>query len=189
MHLKPSSLPALTALALLAAACGSEKAARPAGQGYTIDPATGEHRMTITGREGETRLRSGAAVPLGMPEGVTLFPDTRVRENARVARPGAQSMLTTFEADAPAADIAAHYRDAARAAGFAILADLGTDGSHLLSAQRSGDGASLTLSITQGDPTTGQLTITAPSLTPAPAEIVPWTKPPPASFEIPAPQR
>lgn len=189
MHLKPSSLAALTALALLAAACGSEKAARPAGQGYTIDPATGEHRMTITGREGEKRLRSGAAVPVGMAEGVTLFPGTKVRENARVARPGAESMLTTFEADAPVADIAAHYRDAVRAAGFAILADLDTDGTHLLSAQRADDGARLTLSVTQGDPSTGQITVSAPALTPAPAEIAPWTKPPPASFEVPAPQR
>jgi hypothetical protein len=195
MHVKALVLASGAALALLAAACkdGGEGAGAGAGadggRGYTIDPATGEHRMTIKREAGEARLRSGAAVPVALPEGFTLFPGTRVRENARVTQPGGEGMLVTFEADAPAAELAAHYRDAGVAAGFAIEADLDTNGTRLVSAVRAGDEARLTVTATQGKPTIGQLFIIAPQLTPVPAVIAPWTKPSPESFETPVPQR
>ena len=191
MHAKAFVLAGSAALALLTAACkdDAEGADAPGGRGYTIDPATGEHRMTITREDGEATLRAGAAVPVGLPEGFSLFPGTRVRENARVSQPGGEGMLVTFEADAPAADIADHYRDAAKGAGFAIEADLDTNGTRLVSAVRAGDKARLTLTATEGKPTTGQLFINAPQLTPVPADIAPWTKPSPESFETPVPQR
>lgn len=191
MHAKAFVLAGSAALALLTAACkdGAEGAGAPGGRGYTIDPATGEHRMTIKREDGEAALRAGSAVPVALPEGFTLFPGTRVRENARVTQPGGEGMLVTFEADAPAADLAAHYRDAAKTAGFAIEADIDTNGTQLVSAVRVGDKARLTITATKGKPTIGQLFITAPQLTPVPAEIAPWTRPSPESFETPVPQR
>ena len=191
MHAKAFVLAGSAALALLAAACkdGAESAGVSGGRGYIIDPVTGEHRMTIKREDGEARLRSGAAVPVALPEGFTLFPGTRVRENARVSQPGREGMLVTFEADAPATELAAHYRDAAKTAGFAIEADLETNGTQLVSAVRAGDKARLTITATKGKPTTGQLFITAPKLTPVPAEIAPWIKRSPESFETPVPQR
>jgi hypothetical protein len=191
MHAKAFLVAGGAALALLAAACkdDADGAGAHLGRGYTIDPATGEHRMTIKREDGETTLRAGAAVPVALPEGFSLFPGTRVRENARVTQPGGEGLLLTFEVDGPVAGIADHYRDAAKAAGFAIKADLETGDTRLISAVRAVDKARLTLTATEGKPTTGQLSITAPKLTPVPADIAPWTKPSPESFETPVPQR
>lgn len=175
MHAKAFVLAGGAALALLAVACKdeAEDAGARLGRGYTIDPATGEHRMTIEREDGEVRLRSGAEVAVALPEGFTLFPGTKVRENARVTRSGSEAMLLTFEADAPAEEIVAHYRDAAKAAGFAIEVDLDTGGSRTVSAVRADDDATLTVTATDGTPTTGQLFIAAPRLAEVPSETVP----------------
>lgn len=165
------------ALALLTAACGEGGEEAQAGRGYTIDPATGEHRMTIRREDGEATLRSGATVPVALPEGFSLFPGTRVIETARVTRPGGEGALVTFEADAPAADLAAHYRDAAISAGFAVAVDLDTNGSRLVTAVRERDDAALTLTATGGPPTTGQLFISAPALVAAAPVVQPQPSP------------
>lgn len=191
MRAKALSLGCGAALALLVAGCkdDADGAGASGGRGYTIDPATGEHRMTIKREDGEASLRSGARVPVALPEGFSLFPGTRIRENARVTQPGGEGMLVTFEADARATDIAAHYRDAAKAEGFAMEVDLDTNGTQLVTAMRESDKARLTLTATEGKPTVGQLFVTAPRLVPIPADIAPWTKPAPESFETPEPQR
>lgn len=139
---------------------GAEPAPAPGPSAeHVIDPVTGETRITIPAKDGLATLRSGPNVPLALPEGFTLFPGARVVSNAQVTRPGDTRTLVAFEADAPAAAVIAHTRAEAAAAGFAVAVDLDTEGTRTIAGTRAADGATLSLTATQGEPTTGQLTI------------------------------
>lgn len=149
--------------ALALAACGGSEtsgqfttAEGEAGE-YTIDKASGETRMTIKGKEGDATLRAGPSVPVSLPAGFSLFPGSKVVSNAQVNQPGGQGTLITFEADAPADKVVAHYRDAAKAAGFTIQLEMNTNGTQMIGGERASDGATLSVTATQGTPTTGQL--------------------------------
>ena len=150
--------------ALMLAACGADSpeagtAADDVGAQYTIDPATGEIRMTIRRETGEATLRSGARVPVSLPAGFSLFPGSRVVSNSLVTRPDGQGILITFETAAPAEAVIAHYRAEAEAAGFAIQLELAANGSVLVGGKRARDGASLSVTATTGTPATGQIII------------------------------
>lgn len=152
------------AAAALLSACGdtpSEKASaqNPAHSEYTIDDKTGETRMTIKVPEGTASLRSGAKVPLNLPAGFTLFPGATVVTNTVVKQPDGHGTMVSFETDAPADDVIAHYRAEAEAAGFALEVEVNTNGSHLIGGVRKGDGSHLSVTATQGKPTTAQLII------------------------------
>jgi hypothetical protein len=156
----------VVAAALALAACGSES---PGGlhdqqgesAGYSIDKATGQASMTIKGKDGDATLRAGAAVPVILPDGFSLFPGTRVVDNAVVTQPDGQGTLITFEADAPAEQIVAHYRDAAMQAGFDIQIEMDTNGTQMVGAERKADGATFSVTATAGKPTSGQIIIAA----------------------------
>lgn len=127
---------------------------------HTIDHATGETRITIPQKDGIATLRSGPNVPVTLPEGFSLFPGSRVVGNSLVARTDdGQNTLVTFDTDAAAADVIAHYRKQAKAAGFAIALELTTGDTTILVAERKGDGARLSATATQGSPATGQLIV------------------------------
>ncbi len=127
---------------------------------HTIDPATGEARITIPQKDGIATLRSGPNVPVSLPEGFSLFAGARIVGNSLVTRPGGgQNALVTFETDAPAADVITHYREQAKAAGFAIAIEQTTGDTTILVAERKGDGARLSATATQGSPATGQLIV------------------------------
>lgn len=127
---------------------------------HVIDPATGEVRMTIPQKDGIVTLLSGPKVPVTLPQGFSLFPASRVLGNSQVKRSGGgQDTLVTFEADAPAADVIAHYRDQAQAAGFAVSLEAETGDTRIFVGERGG--TKLTATATQGTPTTGQLIIAA----------------------------
>lgn len=127
---------------------------------HTIDPATGEVRMTIPDKNGSVTVVSGPKVAVSLPNGLSLFPGSRVNGNSQVTRSGGgQDTLVTFEADAPAADVIAHYREQAKAAGYAIRLEAETGDTFILVAERGG--AKLTATATQGTPTTGQLVVAA----------------------------
>lgn len=143
------------AAALALAACGSES------PGYSIDKATGEASMTIKGKDGDATLRVGAAVPVSLPDGFSLFPGSRVVDNAVVTQPDGQGTLITFEADAPAEQIVAHYRDAAVQAGFDIQIEMDTNGTQMVGGERKADGATFSVTATAGKPTSGQIIIAA----------------------------
>lgn len=129
---------------------------------HTIDPATGETRITIPQKDGIATLRSGQKVPVTLPEGFSLFPGARVVGNSLVTRTGGgQNALVTFDTDAPAAQVIAHYREQAKAAGFVIAIELTTGDTTILVAERKGDGTRLSATATQGTPATGQLVIGA----------------------------
>lgn len=150
--------------ALALGACGSEAtgaftAADSRNAPYTIDPDSGETSMTITGKDGDATMRSGAKVPVSLPDGFTLFPGSRVVTNTVVERPGGRGTLITFEADAPAGKVLSHYRDAARAAGFDIRIEMNTNGTLMVGGERKGEGSSFSVTATDGSPTSGQIII------------------------------
>jgi hypothetical protein len=156
----------LAAATLTLAACGSETSGEftteegETGE-YTIDKDTGETSMTIKGEDGEATLRSGADVPLSLPAGFTLFPGSKVITNTVVDQPDGKGTMVTFEAQAPADKVVAHYREAAKAAGFDIQLEMTTNGTVMIGGERKGDGSSLsvTASGAESGTTTGQLII------------------------------
>ncbi len=150
--------------ALVLAACGSEtsgefKTEDGKNAEYTVDKETGETTMTVDGPDGEATLRSGANVPVSLPDGFTLFPGTKVIANTIVNQPDGKGTMITFEADAPAEKVVAHYRDAAKAAGFDIQLEMNTNGTMVVGGERKADGSSLSVTATDGETTTGQIII------------------------------
>lgn len=150
--------------ALTLAACGSETSGEfttEDGQNaeYTIDKDSGETTMTITGKDGDATMRSGAKVPVSLPDGFTLFPGSTVVTNTVVNQPDGQGTMITFEADAPAGTVLSHYRDAAKAAGFDIQIEMNTNGTLMVGGERKGDGSSFSVTATDGSPTSGQIII------------------------------
>jgi hypothetical protein len=153
-------------VALMLSACGSETSgefttADGENAEYTIDKDTGETSMTIKGEDGEATLRSGADVPVKLPAGFTLFPGSKVITNTVVNQPDGQGTMVAFEADAPADKVVAHYRDAAKAAGFDIQLEMTTNGTVMIGGERKADESSITVTATTGDDsaTTGQIII------------------------------
>jgi hypothetical protein len=152
------------ALALMLTACGSETSgefttADGENAEYTIDKDTGETAMTIEGKDGTATLRSGADVAVALPAGFSLFPGSKVVTNTVVDQPDGKGTMITFEAAAPADTVVAHYRDQAKAAGFDIQLEMNTNGTRMIGGERKGDGASLSVTATGGEPTTGQIII------------------------------
>jgi hypothetical protein len=131
-------------------------AANPPGE-HSIDPATGERRITIHREDGPVTLREGAGVPVRLPAGFNLFSGARVVSNAIAARPGGEGVLVTFETDAPASEAIAHTRREAEAAGFSVEVDLDTGETRTIAGTRASDRATFSLTVTQGTPTTAQL--------------------------------
>jgi hypothetical protein len=142
--------------------CNSQKSgtiAAPDGESadYTIDEATGETSMTIADDNGRTRFRSGANLPVSLPDGLTLFPGTRVVRNTIVDDPEGAGVLINFEADAAAARIVAHYRDAARAAGYEIGLEMTTRDTVMIGGERKADGATISVTATGAEPSSGMI--------------------------------
>ena len=76
-------------------------------------------------------------------------------------QPDGKGTMITFEADAPAEKVVAHYRDAAKAAGFDIQLEMTTNGTVMIGGERKADGSSISVTATTGDDsaTTGQIII------------------------------
>ena len=154
----------ILASGLALAACGSETSGEfttddGKNAEYTIDKDSGETSMTIKGEDGEATLRSGANVPVSLPDGFTLFPGSKVVTNTVVDQPDGKGTMVTFEADAPADTVVAHYREAAKAAGFDIQLEMNTNGTIMVGGERKADGSSISVTATGGEPTTGQIII------------------------------
>lgn len=157
---------AAIAAALLAGSCGSEDAGEfttRTGESaeYTIDRDSGETRMTIEQPDGPATLRSGAGVPVRLPEGFSLFPGTRVITNTLVTQPDWQGAMVIFAADGAAEAIIAHYRRQAEAAGFEIAIDATMNGSLTIGGERQRDGSTFSVTATgnPGAASSGQLII------------------------------
>ncbi|MFN3989103.1 MAG: hypothetical protein ACK4IS_02465 [Erythrobacter sp.] len=160
-----TAIPLAAALALLAG-CSSEKSGTittPEGESadYTIDEATGETTMRIKTPAGEATMRSGAAVPVNLPDGFTLYPGSEVVTNTVVNQPDGASTMVVFEAPGEAGAIIAHFRQAATKAGYAIEIEATMKDTMMLSGKRAGDGTSFMVSTgAKADgKTSGQLVI------------------------------
>lgn len=152
--------------ALMLAACGSETSGEFTTEDgenaeYTIDNASGETSMTIKGKDGTATLRSGADVPVDLPEGFSLYPGSKVITNTVVNQPDGKGTMVMFETDAEASEVMAHFRKEAGDAGFDIQIDANMNGSLMIGGERKADGSSLSITATPGDgeATTGQLII------------------------------
>jgi hypothetical protein len=149
----------------LLSACGAETSGEFTTEDgkdaeYTIDDQTGETSMTIKGEDGEATLRSGAQVPVSLPAGFTLFPGSKVVTNTLVNQPDGQGTMITFESEAPADKVVAHYRDAAKAAGFEIQVEMNANGTQMVGGERKNDGTTLSVTASAGEAmTTGQIII------------------------------
>lgn len=156
--------PAL-ALSLTLAACGSETSGEFTTEDgenaeYTIDKDPGETSMTIEGKNGTATMRSGADVPVTLPDGFSLYPGSRVVTNTVVNQPDGQGTMVMFETDAAADKVVAHFREQAKAAGFDIQLEMNTNGTEMIGGERK-DGSTLSVTASPGGEagTTGQLII------------------------------
>lgn len=151
---------------LTLAACGSETSGEFTTEDggnaeYTIDEDSGETSMTIKGEDGTATLRSGADVPVDLPDGFSLYPGAKVITNTIVDQPDGKGTMVMFETDAAADKVMAHFRKEAEDAGFNIQIDANMNGSLMIGGERKADGSTLSVTATQGedDATTGQLII------------------------------
>ncbi|GMN04018.1 hypothetical protein [Erythrobacter sp. MTPC3] len=145
-------------------ACDAERAGDEADQAeqtlrYSIDPETGETAASIETESGTATVRSGADVPVELPAGFALFPGAEIMSNTRFDEDGGNRIvLLTFASDAAPLEIAAFYREAAEAAGFAIMIDTALNDGALMTGENE-QGAVFTLSTSRRDDRTiGQLT-------------------------------
>jgi hypothetical protein len=164
MAMRKTALVMAGAAVLTLTACGSETSGEfttEDGQNaeYTIDKNTGEASMTIKSKDGEATLRSGVDVPVSLPDGFSLFPGSKIVTNTVVKQPDGQGTMITFEVDALADKVIAHYREQAKLAGFEIQLEMNTNGTLMVGGERKGDGSSMSVTATGSDPTTGQIII------------------------------
>jgi hypothetical protein len=152
--------------ALALAACGSETSGEFTTEDgetaeYTVDEDSGETSMTVKGPDGTATLRSGAEVPVSLPDGFSLYPGSKVVTNTVVKQADGQGTMVMFETDAAADKVIAHYREQAKAAGFDIQLEMNTNGTLMIGGERKGDGSTLsvTASAGEGAGTSGQLII------------------------------
>ncbi len=157
---------AITTVAAALAACGSEKSGTitsPDGETaeYRIDEASGETSMTITTPEGKAVMRSGQGVPVQLPKGISLYPGSAVISSTIVDQPDGTGTMVMFEAAAKGAEIMAHFKRQAEAAGFAIELEATMNDTVMLSGKRDSDGTSFMVnaSAAEDGKTTGQLVI------------------------------
>lgn len=151
--------------AMMLAACGSETSGEFTTEDgenaeYTIDKDTGETSMTVKGPEGTATLRSGAEVPVSLPDGFTLYPGAKVLTNTVVKQADGQGTMVMFETNATADKVISHFREQAKAAGFEIQLEMNTNGTMMVGGERKdGSTLSVTASPGGGGTTTGQLII------------------------------
>ena len=119
----------LVALAPLAlAACGSEQSGTfddgEGGEGnYSVEQQGDETTATITTKDGTATMRSGANVPVELPDGFALYPGASVSNNTSFgAAEGSGALVNMTASDAPG-KMVEFYRKQATAAGFEITMD------------------------------------------------------------------
>lgn len=151
--------------ALMLAACGSEASGEFTTEDgenaeYTIDKDSGETSMTIKGPDGTATLRSGAEVPVSLPDGFSLYPGAKVVTNTVVKQPDGQGTMIMFETEAAADKVITHFREQAKAAGFDIQLEMNTNGTQMIGGEHK-DGSTLSVTASPGgeNGTSGQLII------------------------------
>ncbi|HSJ79366.1 MAG TPA: hypothetical protein VK913_11590 [Erythrobacter sp.] len=162
--MRKSGLALASVAALALAACGSETSGEFTTEDgknaeYTIDKDTGETSMTIKSEDGTATLRSGSDVPVNLPSGFSLLSGSKVINSTVVNQPDGQGTMVMFETDAKSDAVIAHYREQAKSAGFDIELEMNTNETAMIAGKRESDGSSLSVTITSGEPSTGQIII------------------------------
>ncbi len=154
----------VSALAGSLGACGSaesgEFTTEDGSDGeYAIDSETGETSARIETPDGTATMRSGANVPVELPEGFSLYPGATVVSNTQVKQgDNAQVVLLSFESEDSPEAIAAHYKSEAEAAGVDIQVDATINGGRMLAGEGT-DGSVFSINTTREDgKTSAQLT-------------------------------
>jgi len=143
----------LTGAALCLAACGTDSdpaepvAEERRGSDYTIDPRTGERRMTVDTPDGQVALRSGPKVAIDLPSGFSLMKGARVTGNTIVDQADGKGAIVMFETDADPENVVSFYRDQAEAAGIDIEIENEMNGNRMLGG-RAASGLTFSLSVT-----------------------------------------
>lgn len=150
--------------AMVLAGCGSE----PSGTFETADGETGTYEVDPSGdgvtasletADGTATMRSGADVPIDLPQGFTIFPGAEVVTNTVFDQAGSKGALVTMRSDAAPAELVAFYRRQADAAGVEIELNMDTDTMQMIGG-KSADGSPFSFTATKEPAgTTGQLMV------------------------------
>ncbi|WP_077148857.1 hypothetical protein [Sphingopyxis sp. KK2] len=170
---RPTLILAATAAALLVAACGSKSEQEVASGTYT-DPETGEtadYKVTKSadGEDGSISIKTedgemsfgGGASSAKLPKGFTPYPGATMTGGMAATGPGGeQSGMASFEVKGQAADVIAHYRKQAEAAGLKVASEVKAGDMMMFSAEPAGGGKSgVHVTATQaGDTVNGTVT-------------------------------
>ena len=119
----------LVGLTVLLGACGSETSGsfetEDGGEGtYTVDQENGGGSISIKTDDGEFNMTSGEDVVVELPAGFTVYPgaDVVTQTNADYGEGSTSSVMMT--SDDSVADMVAHYRKQAEAAGIEITSEM-----------------------------------------------------------------
>ena len=167
-----SLLAATAATALLLAACGSKSEKEVASGTYT-DPETGEtadYKVTSSGdgEDGNVSIKTadgemnfgGGAASAKLPAGFTPYPGAKMTGGMSASGKDGESGMASFEAKGQAADVIAHFRKQAEAAGMKVTSEVKAGDAMMLSAEK-GDGGKRGVQITatqEGGTVTGAIT-------------------------------
>lgn len=169
---RPITLLAATAAALLLTACGAKSEQEVASGTYT-DPATGktadykvtqsaegeDGNVTIKTADGELNFGGGAA-NAKLPAGFTLYPGAKITGGMAAKSKDGESGMTSFEVQGQAADVIAHFKKQAEAAGLKVTSEVKAGEMMMLSAEK-GDGGKHDVQVTatqEGGKVTGAMT-------------------------------
>ena len=155
----------IIAAAALASACGSETSGEfttdDGGSGeYSVDRSTGETTATIETADGTATMRSGANVPVDLPDGFTLYPGASVISNTVVNHADGSGNMLLIQTDDSPDEVVAHYRSQAEAAGIDIQIEMTVNDGKMIGGEGP-DGTTFSLNAsTDGEgPTQAQLMI------------------------------
>ncbi len=115
-------------LALAACSSGSEVEE----SSFEIDSESGEVSATITNDEGTATLQSGEKSVAKLPMGFSLFPGAEVVNSTTFERDGTTISITSLASDASPAQLVAHYREEAEAAGIEIKLEMSVNDGQMI---------------------------------------------------------
>lgn len=146
---------AIVAVASLAmAGCGSESSGTfedgEGGEGsYRVEQAGDEVTATVETEDGTTTIRSGADVPVELPDGFSIYPGATVAVNTSFgAASGNGALVNMTSGDSPR-KMVDFYRKQAKAAGLEISLDT-TMGDQIAIAGEGKDGRRFTFNASPG---------------------------------------
>lgn len=152
MTRRPTLILTATAAALMLAACGSKSETEVASGTYT-DPATGksaDYKVTsdVNGENGNISIKTedgevnfgGSAANAKLPAGFTLYPGAKVTGGMTASGKDGDSGLASFEVKGQAADVIAHYRKQAEAAGLKVSSEIKAGDTMMFGAEKPDGG-------------------------------------------------